>query len=261
MKILVCSLYINDWYRKITKYARKTIDLYCKKYNYDFYYETESTIDSVYDGSRDCPWFKIKLLSKVLEKYKDYDLYVWIDADCLIFNDTISLENLAKNHMGDKQMLLATDNETNVVNTGVIFLRNTEFCKKMLEKIWNTIPSDPNFHEQSAFGDLYNENYINVQDNIIIIPYTSQNTLFSYWSMVTTDSFMYHIARCSHDKEGFLFSIDLYCPIKMDEETEENFIKRKNILSDNIEIKKIQDRYLNNGTRLPEHASPRAGTI
>jgi hypothetical protein len=90
MRIAVCSLYINSWYREIVKYGKISLEKYCHKHGYDFIYETEDTHNGVYDSKRDIPWYKILLLLKVMQK--DYDYVIWNDADSQIVNYDKKLE-------------------------------------------------------------------------------------------------------------------------------------------------------------------------
>ena len=50
----------------------------------------------------------------------------------------------------------------------------------------------------------------------------------TYWSIYDQNNcFILHITRCSNDKAGFIYTLDMFCPIQMDEENEDDFIKRK----------------------------------
>jgi hypothetical protein len=251
LKIAILSLYINDWYREITKYGKQTIQNYANKYNYDFIYESENTIDGVYDGGlRELPWYKILLLKKVLLTNK-YDYVVWIDADSQLIDDSNNLEYYINTYMKDKNILISTENG-NVVNTSVVFMKNTTYCKKILDVIWNNDPNnfDKNFHEQSSLANLYTNNINKLQENMIIIPSSQQNVMLTYWySYYPGKCFLFFAARCAHNKVGFLWTMDRYCPIKMDEESEEDYKIRKEWLN-NIEICRNDiDHYLNNGMR------------
>lgn len=108
MKIAVLSMYINPWYREIVKYAKQNLEEYCTLNGYDFIYETEETLNGVYDGLRDPPWYKIKLILKTLE---NYDYVVWEDADSFIFDYNKKLEYFIDKYLEDKDILVATDND------------------------------------------------------------------------------------------------------------------------------------------------------
>jgi hypothetical protein len=247
MKIAVCSLYINKWYMDIVKYGKISLEKYCNKHGYDFHFETESTSGGVYDGKRDIPWYKIQLLLKILNNY-DYDYVIWNDADSHIVNYDKKLENFI-DEMGDKDILVARDWKS-ILNTGTMFIRNCDYTKQLLTAIWNNDkPSDPKLHEQSSLGDIYQKNINDAQNHIMILPLHRQNDFLSYWySYFPGKCFILHATRCSHDRPGFIFTMDMFCTVKMDEETNEQFEKRQLWLISSQAREDIE-HYLNGGHR------------
>jgi hypothetical protein len=257
MKIAVCSLYINDWYREIVKYGKKTLDLYCEKHGYYFIYETEEMKDNVFvkfresEPHRDIPWYKIKLLQKISEQESEFEFVVWIDADATICNPDITLESFIEKYLTpDKDILLGRDPNSSL-NTGVMFIRNTEFSRKLLTCIWNNTDGDyqKNLHEQAALGELYLKNYEGCAEKMIVLDPSFQNEFLTYWYSYYPGIFIYHATRCAHDRKGFVFTIDMYTPIKMDEESEEQFQYRNKWLTTESECRKDIDYALANNTR------------
>ena len=256
MKIAVCTLHINDWYTEVVKYSIKNMGDYCKKHNYDFIVD-----NSVDDKQRDCPWYKIKLLLKILEA-GIHDIVVWIDADSHIMNSRITLESIMTKYMGDKDILLSRE-VGNILNTGVMFVKNSEFCKMILEKTWdNKMEFRSDLHEQASLGALYEENIDNSKDHIVILEPNLQNVFLTYWfSYYPTDCFIFHATRCSHEMDGFIFLMDRFCPIKMDEETDEQYKWRMNWLTDTKICRDNVDKWLNGGQRADEVQSARITLI
>lgn len=244
-KIAVCSLYINEWYRYITKYGKKTLENYCTKHGYDFFFETEETVDGVYDKSRDIPWFKIQLILKIMRNHPEYDYIVWNDADSLIINDNIRFEDIINVYLpANYDMLLGPDQNT-ALHTSTMFVKNSSKCREILEKTWNNDSNfDVNFHEQASLSDLYTRNVDNCKDFIHVLPQYMQNMFNTYWSMFTVNCFIFHAARCAHDKKGFLYTIDLFCPIRMDEDTDETFEQRRKFITDQALITDILQKCL-----------------
>ena len=70
MKILVCTLAINDWYRDIVKYSIRNFEYYCNMHDYEFIIQTENSLDTVFDNTRSPCWYKIKLIQKILKEAK-----------------------------------------------------------------------------------------------------------------------------------------------------------------------------------------------
>jgi hypothetical protein len=247
MKIAVCSLYINPWYRDIVKYGKKSMEIYCAKHGYDFIWETEDTIDGVYDGSRPIPWFKILLLLKVMDK--EYDFIVWNDADSQILDYDTKLESFIENDLGNRDILVAKD-WMSTLNTGTMFIRNCTWSRDMLTFVWNNKSLfDPSLHEQASFGDLYTRNVMSARDRVVVLPLESQNKFLTYWySYIPGRCFIFHATRCSHDRLGFIFTMDMFCTVKMDEETDEQYRDRMNWLHTDRCLQDIV-HYQNGGQR------------
>jgi hypothetical protein len=250
MNILVCSLYINPWYREIVKYGKLTLEKYCEKHNYDFYSETEETPNCVYDGERGVPWYKIKLLLKLLEDHR-YEYIVWIDADTQIVNPEIKLESFIS-EMGSNDIFVSSEQlGGSFLNTGFMFVKNSAYSKTLLNQIWNNQhPFDSNFHEQASLCDIYTRNELDSRDHVMIIPRERQSSFSAYWfSYYPGRCFVMHAARCSEDKLGFIFTMDMFCMMKMEEETDEQFLDRQDWLNNETRCRQDIDSYLDGGVR------------
>jgi len=245
LRVAVCTLCINDWYEEIVKYGVKTIQNYAEKHGYDFF-----VCNDVYQApdARDYPWYKIKAVQKILP---DYDIVFWIDADGHVLKPEISVEDFIRDYLPENQDLLCTKDWNSTLNTGLMIIRNTPFIHALLYTVWNNKENfDPNFHEQASLGQIYDANRLNSQEKIRILPIEQQNVLFTYWSnYYPNDSFFIHVARCSHDRHGFLYTLDCYCPIKMDEDTTEEYEERLEWLSDEEKCRKDIELWIDHGTR------------
>jgi len=219
LKVAVVTLTINEWYTEIVKYAVKVIENYAKRHNYDFYNPTD-----VYDKERDCPWYKIKAIQKILHKY---DYVFWIDADGFILKPEQDISYFINNHMNGKD-LLASPDWNSKINTGIMILKNTPFIHSLLSLVWNNTKNfDKNFHEQASLIQIYEENRLLCQNKISLLPLNQQNVLFIYWANYYPNiSFFIHIARCSKDRIGFHYTLDCYANIRMDEDKEGEYEDR-----------------------------------
>jgi hypothetical protein len=246
MRIAVCSLYIGVEYRDIVKYGKISLEKYCEKHGYDFIYETEETPGGVYDSKRDIPWYKIPLLLKVMQK--EYDFVVWNDADSQIVDYDKKLETFIS-EMEDKDLLVACDWES-VLNTGTMFIRNSGYSQSLLQAVWdNKQPFRANLHEQASLGDIYTRNELNAQSHVIILPLHRQNEFLTYWySYYPGKCFIVHATRCAHDRAGFIFTMDMFCTVKMEEESEEQYQDRLDWLATDRARADI-NHYLKGGAR------------
>lgn len=222
MKIIVCSLAINEWYRNIVKYALKNFKDYSNLHNYECVIYTEEN-ENFYDSKRAPTWYKIKLIEKLL-KEKDCDYILWIDADCQIMKHDVKLEYFIEKYFTDNIDVVLTQ-DSGIFCAGLMFIKKSDFTINLMDKIWNYPVDDyfRDFHEQSAFEELYKNNE-NIQKHVKIIPYGTKDELVVYWGNYYPDkNFIVHSARCSENQLGFMYMMDMWYKFKMEEESEEDY--------------------------------------
>ena len=105
---------------------------YCKKHNYTFVNYSERL------SNRHCPWDKIKCLIKLINWF---DYVMWIDADAIFNNLSISIEDIINEHL-DKDLLICKDPCYNpeaylTINAGVMIFKNSVTSVKLLNDVWN----------------------------------------------------------------------------------------------------------------------------
>lgn len=113
------------------EYCEKIVNCIKSKYEYARHYNyTLLTEDDFQIGDLHVAWSKIYLLKKYL---KDYDYLFWIDADAMIMNMNVCLDNfflcLPKQYNG----LISVD--VNGINSGVMLLKNCPEMNMMLENL------------------------------------------------------------------------------------------------------------------------------
>lgn len=229
--ITVCTLAINDWYRNIVRYSIRNLENYCKLHDYKFVIQTEESSDTVYDGKRECPWYKIPLIKKILKETNTGDYIVWIDIDTQILKNEQPLEYFLDKYLKD-DVVFALPQEINLANTGIIFMKNCQFNVDLMDRIYdNPNNFEPHFHEQASLNEIY-ERDEDVRKKIHRIN-NNLDELVVYWSRYFPNkSFAIHLARCSHDKMAFMYMMDSYCMSKLDEESEQQYKDRIEWLSD-----------------------------
>ena len=238
MKIGLCNFSIGDVYKEKVKWTTINKKSYCKRHGYDFIDD-----ESVYDDSKPIPWSKIKLLIKYLDKY---DYLVWIDADILIMNLDIKLESFIQQYTSFDQIC---GSDFRMTNTGVWFVKSTEFCKLFLQAVWDNVynpEEDKNERymnwEQGSFINLMDKNYLDCQSKIKV---TSPMEMNSYWFNYYPGHFVLHFAGVRSDELKWL--IQDYYPEKLEGiETDEACQKRMDWLAgpvrDYLDTKLKNDR-------------------
>jgi hypothetical protein len=212
MKIAVCSLSVGENYRNITQYGIDTRRNYCEKHGYTFIEE-----ESAVDWTRHLAWSKIPLILKHLSSY---DFLVWMDADSFVMNDTYKLEDFITRLLGDKDLMYTTGH--NWVNTGVFFVKNTPFMKLFFQEAYKH--TDQICWEQGAIDYLWRINWNNCKEKIIIVQ--NQVEFNSFWDLFSWGQFILHFPGCgepNRPKESLRRMMNMFCPVKMDEDTKETF--------------------------------------
>jgi len=127
--ISVVTLAAGDGYQQAVQIGLVNKQKYCEKHGYEFVHG-----DEVLDHSRPIPWSKILLILDVMES-SDCDWIFWTDADSMIMNFGIPLEDLIDE---DYHFILTEDftwNPTNL-NTGQFLIRNCAESRAFLEKVY-----------------------------------------------------------------------------------------------------------------------------
>lgn len=179
MKILVFSYYDN---RSKDKYSFKeigqlTLDSkveYCKIHGYDF------SNYNLHEGyPKEIGWFKIDIIR---ERLKDYDWILYCEADAMICNYTIRLEEILDINYNFIIAKNSISSDWNGINCGVFAVRNSEWSMNFLNKIHNK--KEFWHHNQAEQQAIINEFEINTKEmleNCKIIKNKIFNSYFHEW--------------------------------------------------------------------------------
>jgi len=129
---------------------------YCQKHGYDFISCNENL-----DPSRHPAWSKVLLIQQAFKR-PDCKWVVWLDADTLIMNQGIPLENFI-----DEKYDLIIAHDFEGINSGVMFFRNCEWSKIFLDKVYtHTEFLNHKWYEQLGIVAETNksENTIHIKD-------------------------------------------------------------------------------------------------
>lgn len=145
----------DDKYEDIAKISvHENIRRYCTLHGYTLW------IDRHHENpnGRDPQWRKIQASLEILEK-ENFKWIFFMDADCLIMNPTIKLEDFINDKYSfiiPAHGMVPPDNPvlnpqgTNMVITSHYFVKNDEIGKQILQEIWDA-PDWPNYLHINKF--------------------------------------------------------------------------------------------------------------
>lgn len=146
MRIAVCTLMVGKEYREAVSIGIETKRKWCQTHGYDFILDTVH-----HTPSKPIAWSKIPMIQRVLPSY---DYVFCSDADVIIMNDSVQLEDLIAKYMDKKSILLTRDWQD--LNTGNLILRNTDEVSSVLGQMDDlTEFTNHPWWEQRAFIELY----------------------------------------------------------------------------------------------------------
>lgn len=137
------------------------LEMYCEKHGYSL---------SVYKHNQYEFYNGKEKISQVLEVCEDGDVALVLDADTIITNPNIKIEDF----INDKQDFYIT-NHLDRVNAGVFIIRDSMWSRVFLDFILNVIGKDKIHCEQDAIMKYLNE--YKDDEKICILPHPSINSL------------------------------------------------------------------------------------
>lgn len=149
MRVCVCTAFTEDY--SIGHICAYVNHKYATLHKYSFHCEIDSydnMLNAIHPRTH-CTWYKVKLLLKLLEL--DYDYILWIDADAVVVNPSITVEELVTRGGGRPLILAENMNSGFLVNAGVLLVANTPWSHMFWRKVWDIEKyHSVFFYEQSA---------------------------------------------------------------------------------------------------------------
>jgi hypothetical protein len=154
--VLMVTAYSDDY--SIGGLCEQVNRLYASKYNYHFHSDVRSLgeITTEIAPKKHCTWYKIAVLRRLfadteLLRSKNIRYVMWIDADAIAVDHSISLGSIIDQAEG-RDLIIAEDMNTGcLVNAGVFMLRTTHWSRNFLDEVWACDKYDEVcFYEQSA---------------------------------------------------------------------------------------------------------------
>lgn len=162
-EIAVLTIAAGEDYYDAVELGIVTKTEYCKRHNYDFI-----CLKEVLDPTRPPSWSKLKLIQQVLPKYQ---WVFWTDADALIMNPNIRLEDL----IDDTYSVVITSDPWACISCGHFFVKNTPWSYALLDTLYaRTNCINHLVWEQQAFIETVQEDPMLMQQ-IKVLPQRSMN--------------------------------------------------------------------------------------
>lgn len=147
-EIAVVSMASGDAYRESVSLGFKNKEEYCVRHGYDFICGDKSL-----DASRGITWSKILLILEVM-KNKDVQWVFWSDADALIMNTALLIEDLI-----DENYNLIINFDHNGFNSGHFLIKNCEWSRRFLEEAYthDEFVNDPEWEQGAMLATLQSD--------------------------------------------------------------------------------------------------------
>jgi len=172
----------DEKYAPVGDISKDNVQSYCNKNGYDLIFSDDM------DTSRPLQWSKIKGLQEHLHKYQ---WLFWIDADCVIMDDTKKLEDFIQDDYDfitvSEETVPDTETEDGMSpHTGHFLIKNTPLMHLLLKDTWNLkyveegreqVHIDSFDHEMRQLRVCINNNK-HYRDRFLYLP---KEELFSRW--------------------------------------------------------------------------------
>eukprot|EP00285_Hemiselmis_virescens_P017898 CAMPEP_0173379870 /NCGR_PEP_ID=MMETSP1356-20130122/2677_1 /TAXON_ID=77927 ORGANISM="Hemiselmis virescens, Strain PCC157" /NCGR_SAMPLE_ID=MMETSP1356 /ASSEMBLY_ACC=CAM_ASM_000847 /LENGTH=300 /DNA_ID=CAMNT_0014333297 /DNA_START=51 /DNA_END=950 /DNA_ORIENTATION=+ len=203
---------------------------YASLHGYAFYV-ANTTATHYVGNTRDVRWSKIKILQDLLKRdgksgdlsvvhepedsclaSKRKHIFFWIDADAVVMNFDITLQQLMKGREDRDMVVCREGGGGNLANTGLFFLRETPWAADMLTAWWGMGKKRPETlftprHEQWALDGLLELPW--VASKVELTDPWEFNTVPPFYATTTHSSFVMHLMHEPYGqlREKVFFSV------------------------------------------------------
>jgi len=155
------------------RHTFSALEKYCAKHQYklDLYFENLAP-------DRHIAWSKILILKNAIVRHVDFELFVWVDDDILITNQTIPFEffldkfGFSRTDCSEDMMVSADAQDCTPLNTGIIIVKRS--ASDFLDQIWAQAVILGNHNqrnwEQDALIHLVSK-FDQLKSRLLIIPH------------------------------------------------------------------------------------------
>ena len=141
-------------------------------------------------------WEKIPMLRKYLS---DYDWLMWIDADAMVMNHRVKIEDLIAKCPLDTDLIISSD--LHGLNAGVFLLRNRQWARDFLQSVDESKPEfiSHRYPEQEAMNAILKD--FNGKNGDYPVSYLPQWLLNQFWlQWIPGDFIIHHSGGSVEDK-------------------------------------------------------------
>jgi hypothetical protein len=155
--ILLFTAYTNDYViGELTDTVNKR---YADRRGYHYLTHVipyKDMLDAIGPRKKHCTWYKVLMINQFLNdtemiNEKKLQYIMWIDADALVVDDNIAVENIIRRG-GDRDLIIAENMHAGcLVNAGVLLIRISDWSRQLWKEVWECSKyDDVTFYEQSA---------------------------------------------------------------------------------------------------------------
>jgi len=190
----------GEQYTNIAKLSHENIKRYVARHGLELYVANSTTFptEAFFNPKA---WLKLAFTLQILNFHK-HDWLLWLDCDSLIRNMDTSFEDVfdtlgvAQQH----EIVVAKDIGESPFNTGVMFIKNSEWSKQTLSRALrlagDTQVKEHPWWEQRALHILYNENKHSERTKLMIIEDRWRMNAFEGLMEERNTSFVWHRPNC-----------------------------------------------------------------
>lgn len=132
MTIKIIQYYTSNLQYAIT--SEKINKEYCNKYGFEYFSQTDNDTIRNTSDNRAVQWYKIKFIQQQLEE-SNVDYIMFMDADAIFVKPEVDIRTIIENYP-DKELIISEDFGPDIVNTGVMIFKNTNWSVDFLKRIW-----------------------------------------------------------------------------------------------------------------------------
>lgn len=129
MKIAIVQIY-NDKIKSYAQYSQLVNSIYAIQHNYEYISWNYDLVPEEYSVF----YNKILAICEVLKSNMNFDWVLYLDADAIITNNQIGIEEIIRRHE-NKEIIMGKD--ANGANNGVILVKNTTKMLNFLLDCYN----------------------------------------------------------------------------------------------------------------------------
>lgn len=133
MKLAISYLYDSD-FDGVAEFTRPPAVAYAKRHGYELYVQRYAV---PFPYARNIQWHRVNVIEELLFR-RDFEIVLHLDADALITNPEIKIEDLI---IPNADLMMARE-PGGAWNDGISIWMNTEWMRRGLQRIWDAEAPD-----------------------------------------------------------------------------------------------------------------------